>query len=224
MPAAIAGLIAIIALASIVGVATARQGWPQLLGNGLLSVAAVWRGQVWRLVTFALLETSPVSLIFSCLMLYWFAGDLARLWGARPMLGLFFGLAAATGALTCLIALSWTDLATRSFAGAGSVVNGLAIAWGLVFPKREIRLFFVLRLTGRRLILVILGVTVLFALFYGIADFVPELAAESLTLAWFGLMRPWRAVRRRQRLQLAARGEAWSFSRWYERERRRRSK
>jgi membrane associated rhomboid family serine protease len=224
MPAVIAGLMAIIAVASIAGVVTARQGWPHLLGNGLLSVGAVWRGQLWRLVTFALLETSPVSLIFSCFMLYWFGGDLARLWGARRLLGLFVGLAAATGALTCLIAQSWTDLAHRSFAGAGPVVNGLAIAWGFMFPAREIRLFYVLRLTGRRLILVIVGLTVLFALFYGIAEFVPEFAAESLMLAWFGLIRPWRAARRRQRSQLAARGEAWSFSRWYERERRRRSK
>ena len=224
MPAVIAGLMAAIALASIAGVTAARLGAPWVLEHALLSASAVWGGQLWRLVSFALLETSPLSLIFTCMMLYWFAADLARLWGARRLLGAFFGLAAAAAALTCLVARAWPQLAGMGFAGAGPVMDGLTIAWGFLFPARELRLFFVLRLTGRRLIGVVLGATVLFALFYGVAQFVPELAAEAVALVWFGLLRPWRAARQRQRTPLAARGEAWSFSQWYEGERRRRKK
>jgi membrane associated rhomboid family serine protease len=224
MPAVIAGLMAAIAVASIGGVTAARFGAPGVLENALLNASAVGRGQLWRLVSFALLETSPWSLIFICFMLYWFAADLARLWGARRLLGAFAGLAAAAGALTCLVAQAWPGVAAMSFGGAGPVMAGLTIAWGFLFPARELRLFFVLRLTGRRLIGVVVGVTVLVALFYGIAPFLPELAAEAVALVWFGLLRPWRAAGRRRRTELAARGEAWSFSQWYEGERRRRGK
>ena len=224
MPAVIAGLMAAIAVASIAGVTAARLGAPQVLENALLSASAMWRGQLWRLVSFALVETSPVSLIFTGFMLYWFAADLARLWGARRLLAAFFGMAAAAGGLTCLVARAWPQLAAMGFSGAGPVMDGLTIAWGFLFPARELRLFFVLRLTGRRLIAVVVGATVLFALFYGFALFVPEFAAEAVALVWFGVLRPWRAARRRQRTQQAARGEAWSFSQWYEGESRRRKK
>ena len=46
--------------------------------------------------------------------------------------------------------------------------------------------------------------------------------AELATLVWFGGVEPWRDGRRRHRMAQAARGEAWSFASWYDRERRRR--
>ena len=222
LPVVLAALIAIIVVASIGGAVAAHNGWPRLLGSGLLSVPAVWRGQLWRLLTFALLETDPLSLILTGLMLYWWGRDLVVLWGGRRFAVRFFGLAAASGAVTCLLGRSWTQLATMTFAGAGPVVDGLIVAWGLLFPAREIRLFGMARLTGRQLAAIAVGVTVLFAVFEGFAGFVPHFAAEALVLLWLGLLRPWAVGRRRRRSALAARGEAWSFNRWYEREKRRR--
>jgi membrane associated rhomboid family serine protease len=144
------------------------------------------------------------------------------LWGGRRFLVRFFGLAAASGAVTCLVGRAWTQLAAMPFAGASPVVDGLIVAWGLLFATREIRLFGIVRLTGRQLVVVTIGITVLFAVFQGIASFVPHFAAEALVLLWLGLLRPWRTGRRRQQLARAARGEAWSFKSWYDREQRRR--
>jgi hypothetical protein len=91
-----------------------------------------------------------------------------------------------------------------------------------MFPAREIRLFNVVRIKGRWMVGISIGATLLFAIFYGFASFVPHFAAELLVLVWLGVWRPWRAGRRHQRIAAAARGEGWSFDRWYEREKQRR--
>jgi membrane associated rhomboid family serine protease len=222
LPLVLVVLIAGIATASIAGAVGAHNGWPWLWGSGLLSVPAVWHGQLWRLLTYALVEISPLSLIVNCLVLSWVGRDLVGLWSGRGFLVRFFGLAAASGAVTCLAGRAWAQLAPIPFAGAGPVVDGLIVAWGLLFPAREIRLFGIVRLTGRQLVVVAIGITVLFAVFQSIAGFVPHFAAEALALSWLGLLRPWRTGRRRQQLARAARGEAWSFKSWYERDQRRR--
>jgi membrane associated rhomboid family serine protease len=222
LPAVLAALMAAILVLSIAGVIGARNGLPGLLEGGILVVPEVWHGQLWRLVTFVLFETAPLPLIFSFLVLYWFGPDLATRFGARQFLTVFFGLGALSGAVTCLVGLGWEPAALLPHAGSAPVLDGLVVAWGLLHKEREVRLWGVVRLTGKWLIGITVGGTVLYALYEGLAPFVPHFAAEALTLAWLGGLQPWREGRRRRRMAQAARGEAWSFASWYERERRRR--
>jgi membrane associated rhomboid family serine protease len=42
---------------------------------------AIWRGQIWRLVTWPFIQGSPLSLIFACVTLHVFGSDLLRAWG-----------------------------------------------------------------------------------------------------------------------------------------------
>jgi membrane associated rhomboid family serine protease len=222
LPGVLAALMAAILVLSIAGVTGARNGLPELLENGILAVPAVWRGQIWRLVTFVLFESAPISLIFSFLVLYWFGPDLATRWGARRFLAVFFGLAAVSGAVTCLVGLGWPTAALLPHAGSAPVLDGLAVAWGILHKAREVRLWGAVRLTGKWLVVATVGGTVLYALYDGLAFFVPHFAAELVTLLWLGGVQPWRDGRHRRRMAQAARGEAWSFASWYERERRRR--
>lgn len=222
LPAVLAALMGAILVLSIAGVAGARNGMPGLLENGLLEVPAVWRGQVWRLLTFVLFELGPISLIFSFMVLCWFGADLVARFGTRRFLAVFFGLAALAGAVTCLVGLASPMVALVPHAGSAPVLDGLVVAWGVFYKEREIRLWGVLRLTGRWLIVATIAGTVLYALYEGFAFFVPHFATELVTLLWLGGLQPWRERRRRRRMAQGARGEAWSFQSWYERERRRR--
>jgi membrane associated rhomboid family serine protease len=222
VPVVLAALMGAILVLSIAGVAGARNGMPTLLEHGLLEVPAVWQGQVWRLVTFVLFELGPISLIFSFLVLTWFGADLVARWGTRRFLAVFFGLAAIAGAVTCLIGLGWQMVTLVPHAGSAPVLDGLVVAWGIFFKEREVRLWGVVRLTGRWLIVATIAGTVLYALYEGLAFFVPHFATELVTLLWLAGIQPWRDRRRRRRIAQAARGEAWSFQTWYERERRRR--
>ena len=68
LPAVVGALIATTLFCSIVGVIGERNGLP-LIRLGILQPELVFRGEVWRLVTWVFFELQPISLIFACLML-----------------------------------------------------------------------------------------------------------------------------------------------------------
>jgi len=216
LPAVVAGLILATVAVSVLGAVAARSGAPALRMAGVLAPAEVWRGQVWRLFTWVLIELDPVSLIFGCLTLYWLGRDLVTTWGTRRFVVWYFGLAAAAGTVVALVTLFWSTVSIVSVAGSWPVLVGLIVAWGMLHPDREIRLYGVVKLSGRWIVRLTLGGTVLFALFYGAAPFVTHFAAELLVLVRFGPVRRIVATRRKQR-QAAA--QSWTFDKWMERER-----
>jgi hypothetical protein len=101
--------------------------------------------------------------------------------------------------------------------GSWPVIDALVVAWGLLYPARELRLYGVVRMTGRQIVWITLAGTVLYALFRGLPAFVPHLSAELLMLAWLGPVHRMLAGRRPQR---AAGDKAWSFDDWLSRNRR----
>lgn len=183
IPAPIALLIAATLLTSIAGATAVRNGFGGILEGGVLVPQAVGYGQLWRLVTWCLFELEPINLVFGALGLFWFGGELVRIWGPGRFLLAYFGLAAATGVATCLVALALPALRTSFFLGMWPVVTALIIAWATYFPSRDVFVYFVLPLRGQNLIYATLGGTLLFALLGGFARFVPHFAAQVLMLA-----------------------------------------
>jgi membrane associated rhomboid family serine protease len=177
VPAAVGGLIAATVLASIAGAVGERNGLP-LLRLGQLAPADVWRGEAWRLVTWVLLETDPLSLLFGGLVLFWFGRDLCEAWGERRFLLAYFGTAAVAGVLVSLLALAWPAVRAARWTGFWPALDALVVAWSLLFPFRQILLFFALPVTGKALVWVTVGGTVLYALFSGFLPFLPHLLAE----------------------------------------------
>ena len=167
VPAAVGGLIAATVVASLVSVVGERNGLP-LLRLAVLEPAAVWHGEVWRLVTWVLVETEPLNLLFGGLVLYWFGRDLVDAWGERRFLATYFGVAAAAGALACLLALAWPELAAGRFTGFWAALDALIVAWALLHPFRQILLFFAVPVSGQALLWITVGGTMLFALFGGV--------------------------------------------------------
>jgi membrane associated rhomboid family serine protease len=216
IPRAILWIMAATALVSIGAVVAYRNGAPVAMA-GLLSVPEVFTGQVWRLVTWVFYELSPISLVFACLTLYWFGSDVAKTLGRRGFLRLYFGLAALAAAVTCVIGLVWPAVAAIPHGGSWPVLSGVIVAWGMMFREREFR-FWMIPMTGRHLVMVTVGGTVLFALYFGLAPFIPHFAAEGAVLLWLGPVKHALAARQKDR---RARGEAWTFDAWLDKERRR---
>ena len=181
VPAGVGGLIVATVGVSLAGAVAEQLGFP-LRSLLLLQPAAVWGGEVWRLVTWVLVEDSPLNLLFGGMVLFWFGRDLVDAWGERRFLVTYFAVPAVAAALASLLALAWPRLAATGFSGFWVALDALVIAWGLNYPFRQILLFFAVPVSGQALVWVTLGGTVLFALFTGVGAFVPHLLAEGL--AW----------------------------------------
>src|SRR5687767_8382005 len=211
VPAAVAVLIGLTLLFTIVGAVGTRNGVP-LLEAAALVPALVWAGQAWRLLTWVFVETQALSLVFGCLALWFLGRDLVSTWGPGRFLGVFLVLTAATGAATTLLALLFSDLRVFPFLGMWPLVDALIIAWGLLFPGRQILIYFVIPVQGRALVPVTVGGTVLFALLYGLVPFIPHFLAEGLMLAWLYSpdLRAQIRTRFRRRSAGPRRVESWS--------------
>jgi membrane associated rhomboid family serine protease len=205
VPAAVGGLITATVVVSLAAVVGERNGLP-LLQLFVLAPRAVWGGEVWRLVTWVLVETEPINLLFGGLVLFWFGRDLVEAWGERRFLATYFGVAAVAGALTCLAALGWPALDSARFTGFWAAVDASIVAWALLHPFRQILLFFALPVSGKALLWITVGGTVLFALFTGVAAFVPHLLAEAVAWIWVGGPGPGRWLRRLRLPRLRRRG------------------
>ncbi|HEU4382297.1 MAG TPA: rhomboid family intramembrane serine protease [Anaeromyxobacteraceae bacterium] len=179
VPPSVGGLVAAVVLASVAGAL-----WPPLRDWAFFSPSLVRGGEIWRLVTYPFVEASPFALLFGGLMLWIFGRDLAFAIGERRFLLAFAGLAAGAAVGTSLLALAWGGLAEGAWAGPWPVIDGLVVAWAVLFPGRQLAFMLVLPLSGRALLWVTVGGTVLFAVFQGVAPYVPHLLAEGLAVLW----------------------------------------
>lgn len=157
---------------------------------------AVLSGQVWRLVTATFVEMDPISLVFACLLLYWFGSDLARRWGTRRFLAVYVLGSAGAFAMTTLVALVWPTARVLPYAGSWPIIAALTMAWALYYPERVIQLYFVFPVSGRQLVWITVGGTALYAAYRGLTMFIPEFVAEGATLLYFYALLP-RLVERR---------------------------
>ncbi len=192
VPPVVGGLIAGMVLASLLGRLGGLAAWT------VLRAEPVFEGEVWRLLTWTFLDGDPLSLLFAALTLYWFGRDLAAAWGARRFVATWVGFGAASGIATVLLSLALPSLAREVWTGPWAVLSGLLVAWGLLFPERQMLLYFALPLSGRGLVWVTVAGTLFFAAFGGLGAYVPHLAAEGLVMLWFRGLSPrgaWQSLR-----------------------------
>ena len=184
VPPLIGALLAATIVLSIGNAISAHFGF-SLATYGVLSPHAVLRGEVWRLLTWVYFELSPIALIFGCLMLYWFGRDLAAQWGERWFAWAWFGSSLGIGLLLTVVArFVWTDLLPVGYAGNTAITAGLILVWALAFPERQIRVYFIFPMGGMTLVYIELGLTMLFALYGGLASVLPAAIGEGLALGY----------------------------------------
>jgi membrane associated rhomboid family serine protease len=142
-----------------------------------LAPSKIWHGEVWRLVTWPLIERSPWGIVVRCLVIYRFAGALAPAWGDARLARFVAKTIIIAGVATCLIALVSHD-ANASRLGGWTITEILVIGWARQYPERTLFVFEGLfRLRGRGAVGFIALFTLVIAAFVGPLAFVPELVA-----------------------------------------------
>jgi membrane associated rhomboid family serine protease len=197
MPAAPGGLTVAIVVVSLIGALTG------LDRHLVLHQAPVLDGEIWRLVTWTFPSRNPIGVLFAGMMLFWFGRDLAHAWGPRRFLATWFGFGAAAGLAAVLLAWSFPRL-DAVWSGPWAVLTALLVAWGTLFPERQMLVWFALPMSGRGLVWLTIGGTLFFAAFDGLGAYLPELCGEALMLLWLRGLSP-RGAWQRFRIWLGAR-------------------
>ncbi len=129
---AVLALVAVTGVCAVVAAVAERQGLP-LVGWAVLEPEAFWRGQVWRIVTWAFVDGSAIELALRLALTYWLGRDLASALGALRFIQRYFLFVAATGAATCALARAVPPLLGEAWLGGWPIVEALTICWATTF-------------------------------------------------------------------------------------------
>ncbi|HET6438659.1 MAG TPA: rhomboid family intramembrane serine protease [Anaeromyxobacter sp.] len=176
------GLLLVLMVVATVSFWLWHMGWVVLRSDTLAS------GQLWRLLTWPLVQADPTALIFGGLTLYFFGPPLAYDWGERRFLSTVLLL--TLGAALITLGVSWVlQVPFIDYYGIWPLVDGIVLLWALRYPDQQILFFFVLPITGRILALLTVATNALFLVWgvahgglNGLVAFTPPLAA--LLIAW----------------------------------------
>jgi membrane associated rhomboid family serine protease len=174
----------VVTIALSLAIAFGERHAGSLYDHVVLSPSRVWQGQVWRLATWAFVEPSAIGLIFQCVSLFWFGRDLASVWGGRRFLHVYGILAVGIAATLCLVARVDSSVLGAGYVGGWPLTSALVVAWGLTFPDRVVRIYFILPIRGRVLAWLTVAFTVVFAIYEGWKDLAPELVGELMMMAF----------------------------------------
>lgn len=194
-------LVLVAAQAAALVLSLAKPGFAQML---VLDPAYVWAGQYWRLVSYLFLPTSfsPLWALMGLYFLHLMGTNLEAQWGAfKYQLFWFFG-----AAITALGALLLNVPTDNRF-----LLMSLFLAFATLFPRYEIRLFFILPLQVRWLAMFdALVICWSIGQAYGWAKLMPVLAVANYLLFFGGSLID--LLRGRAR-QAARKSERKSFAR-----------
>lgn len=112
------------------------------LGSWLTRALALWPiGQgflPWQLVSYAFLHHGAFHLFFNMMGLWMFGSEIERVWGPKRYLQ-FYMVSLLTAAVAQLLVALLTG-AVYPTVGASGALFGLLLAFGMLFPNRQIML------------------------------------------------------------------------------------
>jgi membrane associated rhomboid family serine protease len=158
---------------------------------------------IWQLVTYMFLHSTGwlSHLLLNMLMLWMFGTELERMWGRRAFLKYYFVCGIGAGLISCLFFRNSTTI------GASGAVFGVMLAYGFLFPNRQILFWFIFPMRAISFVMLCTGIE-LFSLM-GLQDGIAHFAhLGGMLFGYLYLKRVWR-VR-----------EFWNEIRWRLRRRR----
>lgn len=109
----------------------------------MMDTSAVFRGEIWRLITYVLIPTyEGFGLVISLVFYYWLGESLERLWGSAKFT--FYYLSGTL--LTSLAMLLAALISGHSYYAAGAEYVNLAMffAYAMTYPDAMVRVMFII--------------------------------------------------------------------------------
>jgi membrane associated rhomboid family serine protease len=127
---------------------------------GLTPSLVLHQLRLWQIVTYLFVH-SPTQLshiLFNMLAVWMFGVDLERRWGTRGFVKYYFVTGVGAGVSMILVSLLPFAATQATFdavtIGASGAVYGLLMAWGLLFPHRQILFMLIFPLPARVFVLI----------------------------------------------------------------------
>jgi membrane associated rhomboid family serine protease len=142
---------------------------------------------IWQLVTYMFLHATNwlTHLLLNMLMLWMFGTEVERRWGTREFLRYYFVCGIGAALVTCLFFYESTTI------GASGAVFGVMLAYGFLFPDRQILFWFIFPMRAISFVLLCVGIE-LFSLL-GLQDGVAHFAhLGGMLFGYLYLKRAWR--------------------------------
>ena len=153
---------------------------------------SVWRGEVWRLITYPLLPLGPIDLILGAWAILWISSWLEREWTARE-LWLYAGVCSIfAGLVACLLFPRFDGL----LGGAAITIFSLLVLWIRLCGHHRVLAAPGMETTIRTYALVWGGVMVLVTWFSCGRWFALPMIATSAASGWICLSLRWRWLER----------------------------
>lgn len=171
-----------VVIGSVIFALGAKSGLSDLI---LLSPARVIGSlALWQPFSYAVIATSPLSVIFCALVTYSIGSALEQSWGSRRMLWVALGYTVGAGVLTVLLSFLLVGLRGHVFGGASVMLTVLWVAFGWSWGKAQTG-FWGIPMTGDVLALVGIGMVFLQGAFGAWMQIVPE--AIGILLVFVGV-------------------------------------
>ena len=164
---------------------------------GLVPYLVTHRFFLWQPFTYIFLHGGPFHLLFNLLVLWMFGCELERVWGKRFFLKYFFLCGAGAGVFVALL----TSSSPIPTIGASGALYGVLLAYGLLFPNRQILLWFVLPIRAKHFVLFI-GAVAFYSTLTLPGSGISHLAHLSGLLIGYIYLRGWGHFRRLHRRYL----------------------
>jgi membrane associated rhomboid family serine protease len=116
----------------------------------------------WQLVAYPLVHVDGLAWFFNMLMLYFFGARLEELWGQRRYIQFLLACTVAGAVAYALLTLLFGS--AMPLTSMASVTFGMLVAFGILFPRQRIMLYFVAEVTMRTAVWVFVGIEVIMML------------------------------------------------------------
>ncbi len=135
--------------------------WFGLIPNAILN------GKVWQLFTYSFLHADVMHLILNLLVLAFVGSDIEAVWGRRKMLLYYFYCATMAGLFYLFIQFLMSNPLYLSIpmVGASGGIYGLLLAYGILFPERQMFFMMLFPMKASQFIWVLAGIEFLQAAF-----------------------------------------------------------
>jgi membrane associated rhomboid family serine protease len=144
-----------------------------LSGKGLFS------GMVFQLLSWPLVETQLMGMLFNGLLIWFVGSELEGLWGGRVYLRFLLLVTLGVGLIYCMVGLLFffgTSVYLTPIHGLNGLNFALLIAYAMLYPDRQLSMMMIFPMRARTFCWILVGIQAYFAIF------------SSVTTAWAHLL------------------------------------